>query len=87
MRPTRFVRPTAPHRTSYQESSHASDLLGLVVELPSTSVHVRRGPLAVAVIVTPLVTRPPDLRITSVVGYSVSVNRPPAERISELGSS
>jgi hypothetical protein len=41
----------------YQESSRASDLLRLGVELALPSVDVHRRPLAVAAIVTQLVTR------------------------------
>ena|SRR5690348_8989457 len=41
----------------YQESSHASDVLRLVVELSVPSVNVHRRPLAVATIVTQLVTQ------------------------------
>ena len=41
----------------YQESSRASDVLRLIVELPLPSVNVHRRPLVVAAIVTQLVTR------------------------------
>jgi len=50
--------------SSLSESSRASDVLRLIVELPLPSVTVRRRPLAVAAIVTQLVTHR-DLRITS----------------------
>jgi len=41
----------------YQESSRASDVVGQVAELALPSVNVHLRPLAVAAIVTQLVTR------------------------------
>jgi hypothetical protein len=55
-------------RLPYQESSRASDVLRLIVELPELSVNVHRCPLAVAPIVTQLVTRRgrrPPARLTA----------------------
>ena len=60
--------PVARQELSDQESPGASDVLRLVVKLPSPSVNIRHRPLAFAVIVTqlslgngsPLRLRPPN---------------------------
>jgi hypothetical protein len=52
--PNRY-RSALNHRPlPYQESSHASDVLRLILELPLLSVNVHRGALAVAAVVTQL---------------------------------